>query len=261
MVWLHLPTYAQVKELQQDDKALFPPSPPSVMDLSVLDNRARHCVEPNNLAQKRRTIMTRSSYSLQILCASTAILVCAQTSLSSALEKLTGTREQLQILAGTYVDPEARDWGQGTFGKREFTFDDGKWTLTFVLALDPKMEQRVFEFRTLGSYKVGAGSKAVAGAFETDFDEDSKFLTLFTDNADLSKSFGLSDCGLKSGEEKDISETGCSLWKPVSVCGTDHDLLALDEKGQVYFGVRPPDNDMCTPDKRPNALLPAVVKN
>ena len=37
------------------------------------------------------------------------------------------------------------------------------------------------------------------------------------------------------------------------------DLLALDASG-LRFGVRPPDNDMCTPDKTPTALLPAVIR-
>lgn len=33
-----------------------------------------------------------------------------------------------------------------------------------------------------------------------------------------------------------------------------------DEKGNLYFGVRPADNNMCTADRRPTALLPAVAK-
>jgi len=56
----------------------------------------------------------------------------------------------------------------------------------------------------------------------------------------------------------DISERGCAGWKPVADCAEDHDLLALGPQG-LQFGVRPRDNDMCTPDRRPTALLPAVV--
>jgi hypothetical protein len=44
----------------------------------------------------------------------------------------------------------------------------------------------------------------------------------------------------------------------VADCGTDHDLLALDATG-LRFGQRPMDNDMCTPDRRPTALLGPVV--
>ncbi len=48
---------------------------------------------------------------------------------------------------------------------------------------------------------------------------------------------------------------------PVAVCPEDHDLLAIDDAGALRFGVRPPDNDMCTADKRPTALPPAVIKS
>jgi hypothetical protein len=195
-----------------------------------------------------------------MLCA-TAICLFHLSGFAVSQDQLTGSAEQLQSLSGKYSDPEAREWGRGTFGKREFTFDDGKWTLNFVLALDPKFENSVFAFRTLGSYEVTNESKTVPGAFETNFTEDKKFVTLLTKDAKLAEGFGLAACGLETGIEKDISETGCSLWKPVATCGTDHDLLALDASGQLYFGVRPPDNDMCKPDKRPTALLPAVVKN
>ncbi len=63
---------------------------------------------------------------------------------------------------------------------------------------------------------------------------------------------GMADCGLTPNLETDISETGCAAWRPVSVCGQDHDLIAMTEGG-VQFGVRPADNDMCTADKRPTA--------
>jgi hypothetical protein len=46
----------------------------------------------------------------------------------------------------------------------------------------------------------------------------------------------------------------------VAECPTDHDLLAMVDDGRLAFGVRPKDNDMCTPDKRPRALTPPVHK-
>jgi hypothetical protein len=69
---------------------------------------------------------------------------------------------------------------------------------------------------------------------------------------------GMVDCGLTLNLETDISETGCAAWAPVALCGEDHDLLALSDAG-LHFGVRPADNDMCSADKTPTALLPAVV--
>lgn len=69
----------------------------------------------------------------------------------------------------------------------------------------------------------------------------------------------MGECNLTVNLEADISQTGCAAWRSVAVCGEDHDLFALDATG-LRFGVRPADNDMCTPDKTPTALLPAVVK-
>lgn len=196
-----------------------------------------------------------------------AIALCAALgSVSASLAhadtppSLVPDKVPLQKLAGTFASIGAEDWGRGAFGHRAFAFDGGRWNLRFTLALDPGLQNKVFEFRTLGSYRVLRESKAVRGAFDALFLEDRKFVTLLTDNAELAKAFGLVECGLVPGVEKDISETGCARWKPVSVCREDHDLLALDTAGFLYFGVRPEDNDMCTPDKRPTRLIYPVAK-
>lgn len=164
----------------------------------------------------------------------------------------------LQTLSGTYASAGPEDWGRGTFGRRTFTFDRGAWTLDFVLALDPGFTAPVFAFRTHGTYRVGAPSAAVPGAFEAVFGEDAKHVTLLTTDPGLAQAFGLSACGLTPGVEKDVSAQGCAAWRPVAVCAEDHDLLALSTTGALHFGVRPADNDLCTADKRPVALLPGV---
>jgi hypothetical protein len=165
---------------------------------------------------------------------------------------------QLQSLSGTYASTAPERW-YGAFGTREFTFEEGKWTLTFTHALDPEMKMKTFVFRTGGDYWIGAPSKAVAGAFEAVFDEDWKKLTSFIADPAMAEQFAFAPCGLTTGVEKDISAEGCAAWKPVLECGEDHDLLAMDGKG-LYFGVRPADNDMCTADKRPTALLMPVMR-
>jgi hypothetical protein len=163
----------------------------------------------------------------------------------------------LQALHGTYASPAVEEW-YGGFGTREFVFADGRWSLIFTHALDPAMTIRTFQFRTGGAYRVGDPSTLVDGAHEVAFDEDWKHLTLLTDVPEIVATMGMADCGLTPNLETDISVTGCAAWKPVAECGADHDLLALSDEG-LHFGQRPADNDMCTPDKRPTALLPAVV--
>lgn len=168
-------------------------------------------------------------------------------------------KEQLQQLSGTYMDLEPYAYGEA-FGQRIFTFGDGTWTLRFTLGLDPQLAQPVFEFRTYGTYEVLEPSAVVAEAYEALFLEEKKFLTLKTDNEQLATAFGLASCGLEPNVEKDISVEGCALWAAVAVCNEDHDLLSLDEEGLLYFGERPADNNMCTADRRPTALTPAVTK-
>ncbi|MCU0854430.1 MAG: hypothetical protein MUF63_05855 [Rhodobacteraceae bacterium] len=163
----------------------------------------------------------------------------------------------LQSLHGTWVSPAVEGW-YGGYGTREFVFADGQWSLTFTHALDPAMTRRTFQFRTGGAYRVGEASPVVEGAFHTVFDEDWKHVTLLTPVPEIVAGMGMADCGLTVNLETDISDTGCAAWPPVAVCGEDHDLLALTDAG-LHFGVRPADNDMCTADRTPTALLPAVV--
>lgn len=166
-------------------------------------------------------------------------------------------RAALETLHGTFHSPAIEEW-YGGYGTREFIFADGRWSLTFVHALDPEMTQRTFQFRTGGAYRVAAPSSAVAGAYHTVFDEDWKHVTLLTPVPEIAAAMGMAECGLTVNLEADISATGCAGWRPVAECGEDHDLLALSAAG-LHFGVRPADNDMCTADKVPTALLPAVV--
>lgn len=165
--------------------------------------------------------------------------------------------DTLSTLSGTWISPAPEPW-YGGWGIREFVFHGGQWSLIFTHALDPAMTRRTFQFRTGGGYAVGAPSPTVPGAHATVFDEDWKRVTLFTTDPSLIVAMGMAACNLTPNLESDISATGCGAWKPVEACGQDHDLLALDDTG-LRFGVRPADNDMCTPDRTPTALLPAVV--
>jgi hypothetical protein len=162
-------------------------------------------------------------------------------------------RETLRHLSGTYASAAPEPW-YGAWGTREFAFEGGRWSLDFTLALDPAMQRPVFRFRTFGPYRIGAPA-AFPGAFEAVFGEERKLVTLLTDDARLAEAFRLADCGLAPGVESDVSLRGCAGWRPVAICGEDHDLLALDAGGGLLFGVRPRDNDMCTPERRPTALL------
>lgn len=190
--------------------------------------------------------------SLLLLVASIGLCACANP-------KETSTLQQLKALSGTYMDAQPYAYGTA-YGQRIFTFEQGKWTLKFTLSLAPDLSQPVFEFRTLGTYEVTAPSSAVEGAFEAAFSEDQKFVTLLTADPQLIDAFGFTPCNLTPNVEQNISSTGCAAWKSVAECPIDYDLLYLDEAGLLYFGARPADNNMCTPDRRPTSLTPGVSK-
>lgn len=187
-----------------------------------------------------------------------ALSLCALlTPAAQAADDSAAQAALLATLSGTFVSPGSEDW-YGGYGTREFIFHDGQWQLIFTHALDPGMTRRTFQFRTGGGYAILGPSAAVPGAFEANFDEDWKHVTLLAADPAIVAALGMADCALTPNLETDISETGCAAWRPVAVCGTDHDLLALDASG-LRFGQRPADNDMCTPDRRPTALLAPVV--
>jgi len=119
------------------------------------------------------------------------------------------------------------------------------------------MTMRTFQFHTGGDCTI-TGPSTVPGAFEATFEEDWKHLTQLTTIPEVVAGLGLTDCGLTPNLEADISAEGCAAWPSVADCGQDFDLLAMDANG-VYFGVRPDDNNMCSPDGRPTALLMPVV--
>ena len=194
--------------------------------------------------------------SLSILSFTVLAFFCCSDELLSQYEV---TKNDLENLSGTYKDIQPYAYGNA-FGQRVFTFNKGNWTLEFTLGLDPSLEYQVFQFRTKGSYRIVEASTIVENAYDAEFGEDKKFVTLKTDDPQLIESFGFTECGLTPFVEKDISKNGCSLWKPVSECPIDYDLVSLDQEGLLYFGQRPADNDMCTPEKRPTSLTPAVTK-
>jgi hypothetical protein len=166
---------------------------------------------------------------------------------------------KLEHLSGKYADAKPYNYGKA-WGKRVFTFNKGRWTLVFTLALDPAMNMPVFEFRTYGSYSLQEKSATLADTYHALFLEEKKFVTLKTGDEKLIQAFGFVPCGMTKDVEQDISITGCSAWKSVADCPGDYDLLSLDKSGQLYFGERPADNDMCSAEKRPTKLTPPVVK-
>lgn len=162
--------------------------------------------------------------------------------------------------SGEWISVAPENLGNGTFGQRYFNLTDDTWEVKFKLYLDSTLTIPVFQFRGVGKYKIQNNSTVVEGAKNALFDFEKKYITLLTDNQDLVKNFGFSNCGLDKNIEKDITAEGCSFLVSKAVCSQEYDLLKL-EKDVLYFGMRPADGDMCTEANRPKALFYPLKKS
>ncbi len=140
-----------------------------------------------------------------------------------------------------------------------FAITEARWDLQYELFGDATCAKRKAAIHLGGTYEVLDASETVPGAWNATFSFDARDLT--ADDAKTAKALGKA-CGVKLKAKKaaDIHAKGCPKLglKPADACAADHDLVAI-ERDRLFFGVRPADNDMCTEDKRPTALVDAAA--
>lgn len=194
----------------------------------------------------------------------------ATTRLAVALATLTAaacggskTAVKPQDLAGRWDSAtcEAIPNGDGTHSyiQRHFQLTEAKWTLNLDAFGDAQCQTKLFTARVTGPYTLERDSEKVSGATEGNFVFGERFLTAHLQP--LADAFTQSGCGSGAwtvGTEQAIPGA-CLFFKPIAQCGTDHDVVKVDGN-KLFFGQRPADNDMCTPEKRPSALadLPVI---
>jgi hypothetical protein len=143
-------------------------------------------------------------------------------------------------------------------------FDIGRdaWALDYRVYGDPGCRAPLFVVRIEGPYELTGPSAAVPGAYEGRFGFTKKTITPLAASAvDFLQS--ANGCGGEGWAENVATDVagGCpNLGQyPLADCGADYDLV--ERRGdELRFGNRPADNDMCTPDERPTALGPLVLR-
>jgi hypothetical protein len=174
-----------------------------------------------------------------------------------ALCGFTAHAQKSTTLNGSWKSESVENLGQA-WGVREFSFDKSNWEIRFTMYGDSAMTFPLFTFRATGTYVINGAKKDESNPAVFSFSK--KYVTVHTDNSDVLKNLGMTDCGLSKGVEKDITETGCSFLVSKNACGQEYDLVA-QLKGKLYLGARPADGNMCTEDRRPKSLgLPLVRK-
>lgn len=193
----------------------------------------------------------------------TTRLAVALAALSAAACGGAKTAVKPQDLAGRWDSAtcEASPNGDGTnsYLQRRFQLTETAWTLNLDVFGDAQCQMKLFTARLVGPYTLERDSEKVAGATEGNFGFGERYLTPHAQP--LADAFAQSGCGSGTwtvGTEQSVPGA-CLFFKALADCGTDHDLVKVDGD-KLFFGQRPADGDMCTPDKRPQALtaLPVV---
>lgn len=187
----------------------------------------------------------------------TTRLALAVAALSAAACGGAKTAVKPQDLAGRWDSTacEAIPNGDGTHSyiQRHFQLTEEKWTLNLDAFGDAQCQTKLFTARVVGPYTLERDSEKVTGATEGNFGFGERYLTAHVQP--LADVFNQSGCGAGAwtvGAEQSVPGA-CLSFKPLTLCGTDHDVVKVDGN-QLFFGQRPADNDMCSPDKRPQAL-------
>ena len=167
--------------------------------------------------------------------------------------------------AGRWVSPSREPMhnadGSTAYLVRDFTLTRDRWTLELSTYGDNTSEQsKLFTAKVEGPYAVTGASSKVPGADEVEFGFERIH---FTPHADffigMLNGAGAGRGNWKVHEAQDVSATGALFFAPTSVYSREYDLLKRDGD-TLYFGKRPADNNMGSPDRRPQALAPPLAR-
>lgn len=188
------------------------------------------------------------------LVASLALTGCQtnpKTSGSSEKETTSNTLAGKMVGDWRSVAPEQNNIGQ--YATREFRFTLSRWEMIYTLATDIEMKKPIFIFRTEGPFTIEAASSKLPGAYNAQFRFSKKFINVKTKDRRLAKVFKFDDCKLVVGKEADVTDKGCSFVPKIEECAQEFDVVKI-EGNNLYLGARPQDNNICTVDRRPEAL-------
>ena len=152
--------------------------------------------------------------------------------------------------------------GTQSWAKHNAELTPTTWAADIVIYGDEGCATKYATVHLEGPYTIGAPSTKVAGAFDVDFGFTKRTVTPHVPGfVALLQSYSCGKAPYAVNESQDILDSGCKDlgYQPLAACPKDHDIVKVD--GDVItFGKRPPDNNLCTPDKRPAELSPVTFK-
>lgn len=193
------------------------------------------------------------------------LIALTATTLVACGGTTTQSEPQAPEIAGVWESPcmaQSQADGSTLYAKLVFDITAEVWTLDYSTFGDDACATPLMTVDITGPYTIGAQSEVVDGAWDGEFAFSSKTVTAHNEGmvGFLSSLDGCGEGDWTVGEAKDVYGTGCAALGqyPQTDCSADYDLVALVD-GQLRFGARPADNNMCSPDKRPTALSPMVL--
>jgi hypothetical protein len=158
-------------------------------------------------------------------------------------------------------EPAPNPDGSTSYLVRDFTLTPDRWTLHFSAYGDASSEEsKLFAATVEGAYRTTGPSPKVPGAEEAEFDFEK---VTFTPHMDffigMLNAAKAGNGNWKVGEGQDVSATGALFFAPTSVYSREFDLLKRDGD-TLYLGKRPADNNLGSPDRRPEALAAPLAK-
>ena len=179
-------------------------------------------------------------------------MIAAGLALGACTEEATGTDEAPIGQWGF----ECRPLFPGAFfsGTNTTAADDWEIRLAFSTRADGCAAPS-WSFRAHGPHQVGGPVESPAGATAIDFIVTTRYLTLHDDSArGVLAAIGCDTAGFALGEEVNLNAAGCGGFAAsLDQCGADHDIFQI-EGDTLFIGRRPPQGDICAPERRPTEL-------
>jgi hypothetical protein len=164
------------------------------------------------------------------------------------------TPPSLPAISGTWrtgCSAQTND-GRTTYSISELSEKAGVPRFTFTTYADAACTTKFFSIGNESRRTVGKPVAGVAGAFELDVAFQKLFAVAHSPAAAAqlrSASCGTGDFAVDV--EKDVTQSGCLFFQPISACGFDYDIVKV-EGDKLYNGVR--GEDQCVVAGRPKSL-------
>ncbi len=163
-----------------------------------------------------------------------------------------------RMMVGRWVSPE-REYTTNLdesvyYVIRDYTFTSDAFRAVTTVYGDPVSNIKFYTATVDGTYKLVGESDLVAGATDIDFTRVQ--ITARPDSLAFVDIFMRSNCGDGMwGLEipQDVSDTGCLSFLPIGTCPVEYNIVKITGDS-LQLGVRPRDNDLCSPEKRPIEL-------